>query len=170
MSREAGKEKEITIRKAAAAAAFLIPAFFLLDRFSKTLVLNRLSEGEGVAVWPGVFHITRVNNTGAAFGMFKESGPLLALVSTVSVLVFSVFFFWRLFAPGGRRSFPGASTELFAWALVIAGASGNLYDRMRYGYVIDFLDLRVWPVFNVADAAICTGAALLALGLFRCTR
>ncbi|HXV18656.1 MAG TPA: signal peptidase II, partial [Candidatus Omnitrophota bacterium] len=52
------------------------------------------------------------------------------------------------------------------WALVLGGAAGNLYDRVRFGYVVDFLDLRVWPVFNIADSAITIGAILVAAELF----
>lgn len=53
------------------------------------------------------------------------------------------------------------------WSLVIGGTLGNLYDRLHYGYVVDFLDLRVWPVFNIADASICAGVFMIALGLFK---
>ena len=158
LPREAGKEKkEIAIRKAA--AAFFIPAFFLFDRWTKTLILEHLPEGQSLAVWPGVFHLTRVNNTGAAFGLLKHSGGFLAFVSTASVLAFSIFLFSRFLSR--------TRTEVFAWGLVIAGAAGNLYDRVVYGTVIDFLDFRVWPVFNFADAGICAGAALIAFGFLK---
>lgn len=130
-----------------------IPLVFSLDRFFKILVLKNYSEGAGFAVLPGIFHITRVNNTGAAFGIMKHSGLLLALVSAVSVFFLALCMF--------------RSRSRLAWMLVIAGALGNLYDRLRFGYVIDFLDFRVWPVFNIADASICIGVFLVLLGFFR---
>ena len=109
---------------------------------------------------PGIFHVTRVNNTGAAFGILKGQGPVLILVSAVCIAFLMVTLF--------KNTFRG--TSLAAWSLVLAGALGNLYDRLRYGYVVDFLDLRVWPVFNVADVSICLGAFLVALHYFRASR
>lgn len=102
-------------------------------------------------VWKGIFHITRVNNTGAAFGWLKNSGGFLIFVSAISVVVLTLHLF--------RKRKPSVSDA--AWALVLGGALGNLYDRLRFGYVVDFLDLRVWPVFNVADACICIGVGLI---------
>ena len=118
---------------------------------------------------PGIFHITRVNNTGAAFGMLKGNGLILILISIASIGFLSLYLFQNIFLSRGRQAKPrgiGLSNEI-AWALVIAGAAGNLVDRLRYGYVIDYLDFRVWPVFNVADASICTGVFLVLLGFFR---
>lgn len=97
-------------------------------------------------MWPGVFHLTLVNNTGAAFGLWKDSGVLLAVFSAVSFLVITAYLFKR---PGRPHA--------FAWSLIAGGALGNLVDRAAYGHVIDYLDLRVWPVFNFADACICLG-------------
>lgn len=64
------------------------------------------------------------------------------------------------------RTAERAPLSAAAYALVIAGALGNLYDRLRYGYVVDFLDFRVWPVFNVADISISVGVGLIILSLF----
>jgi len=99
-------------------------------------------------VWPGVFHLTLVNNAGAAFGLWKDSGVFLAVFSAVSFLIIAVYLFKR---PGRPHA--------FAWSLIAGGALGNLVDRVAYGYVIDYLDLGVWPVFNFADACICLGVA-----------
>ena len=130
-----------------------IPAVFFLDRFFKILIVRTFPEGGGFAVLPGILYITRVSNTGAAFGMLKHSGLLLVLASAGAI------FFLALGLLRDRNPWP--------WALVMAGALGNLYDRLRFGFVIDFLDLRVWPVFNVADISICVGVGLLLLGLVR---
>lgn len=135
----------------------LVSAVYLLDRISKILTVRFFAEGEGIPVIPGVFHLTRVNNSGAAFGILRDQTPALILVSALCI-AFLVFTLFR----SGSRDF--AAT---AWALVLAGALGNLYDRLRFGYVIDYLDLRVWPVFNIADASICVGALVIAVRIFR---
>lgn len=106
----------------------------------------------------GVFSITRVNNTGAAFGILKHSQNILIFISAVFILV--ILGVWAKNRP---RAFSRTSC---GWALVLAGAASNLYDRVRYGYVIDFLDFKVWPVFNLADTAICVGIFLVFLGFF----
>jgi len=130
---------------------------FSLDRILKTLVVRTYSEGQGFPVLAGIFHITRVNNTGAAFGVLKGSGNFLLYVSFSLVIALAVYLFLN-----GRRA-------LIPWtgALVLAGALGNLYDRIRFGYVIDFLDFRVWPVFNVADASICLGVSFAVFTLLK---
>ena len=139
--------KEETLRRFA--GWIVVPSVFILDRLSKILVLKHLREGEGFPVWPGVFHITRVNNTGAAFGLWRDSSAQLAAVTLLSVAAISVY----LALASGK----GQGRNFYGWALVMAGALGNLYDRVHFGYVIDYLDFRVWPVFNAADTAICLG-------------
>jgi signal peptidase II len=121
--------------------------------------MDRWPEGGGVAVIPGILHLTRVNNTGAAFGLWKNSSLFLTVVSALSV-VFIVCYLRRLL-----RESP-APASVYAWALVGGGALGNLYDRVRFGYVIDCIDLRVWPVFNVADSSLCLGVFLILLQFF----
>ena len=102
-------------------------------------------------MWKGVLHVTRVNNTGAAFGWLRNSSYFLIGVTVLSVLaIFGYLWSSKTAGKTGSKNFYG-------WALVLGGALGNLYDRIHFGYVIDFLDLRVWPVFNAADAAICVG-------------
>lgn len=127
------------------------PAVFLIDRLLKNAVLERLAVGETRAVFPGMFHITHVSNTGAAFGILKGSVPFL--IFTTVCAVFTIVFLLN------RRS--ASWLENLAWALVLGGALGNLYDRLVYGHVVDFIDLRVWPVFNLADSAICAGVVLV---------
>jgi signal peptidase II len=141
------------------------PAVFFLDRLLKAVVTSRYSEGEGFPVIPGIFHVTHVNNTGAAFGMMRGSTTFLAAVS-VACIAFLAWSVWRtLSSPRdqGAAGFAG----LLASSLVIGGAVSNLYDRVRFGYVIDYLDFRVWPVFNVADAAICVGVFLIGADVLR---
>lgn len=137
-----------------------IPVIFLVDLVSKIWVIRHFEEGRGVALWPGVFHLTRVNNTGAAFGLFKTAGAALTLVSIACVAVL-FWFAWRESEPARP-----AGTRLVGLCLVIGGALGNFWDRIRYGYVVDFLDFRVWPVFNLADSAITVGMLILIAGLW----
>ncbi|MBI4432889.1 MAG: signal peptidase II [Candidatus Omnitrophica bacterium] len=133
---------------------FWTAAFILLvDRLTKLVALHFLEESESLAVWPGFFHITRVNNTGAAFGILRGERGLLLAASWIGV-----FFLFFYIAARWRRA---PQKNLLPWALILAGALGNGYDRLRYGMVIDFLDFRVWPVFNVADASITIGVLLI---------
>jgi signal peptidase II len=113
-------------------------------------------EGEGFSVWAGVFDVTRVNNTGAAFGLWKNGSLFLMWVSTLSI-IFILVYLWRL------RT---VNRTCYGWALIAGGALGNLYDRVHFGYVIDFIDLGMWPVFNIADSFICIGVFWILLQVF----
>lgn len=102
------------------------------------------------------FHLTYLENTGAAFGLMHGDNAALIVVS-VLLLAGLAYMSWRW--PSDHVS------AHYGIVLVGGGALGNLYDRVFYGYVVDFLDFRVWPVFNVADSCICVGAGLLAWSL-----
>jgi signal peptidase II len=129
-----------------------------LDRLSKMLVVRGLSPGQSVPVWPGVFHLTHVRNPGAAFGLLPGRDGLLLLLPAAITLVA----IWVI--PTLARQHPVAP---LAGGFVAGGALGNLVDRVRGGLVTDFLDFRVWPVFNLADLFIVVGAGLLVLSLAR---
>ncbi len=132
---------------------FAVALIFTADRISKNLVLLFLPENHSIPVMPGVFHLTRVNNTGAAFGLFRGARFFLVAMTLVSVTVL-LFFLWRGSTQMRRM-------QRWGWWLVIGGAFGNLYDRLVYHYVIDFLDFRIWPVFNLADSFVCVGVFLV---------
>jgi signal peptidase II len=122
------------------------------DQLTKWLVTTSFAIGESLPVVPPVLLFTYVQNTGAAFGLFKGQQGLFVVLSLVVIV-------WIL-----RELLVKASMgRLAEWgcALVLGGAAGNLIDRLRVGYVIDFIDVRVWPVFNVGDSAITIGVALL---------
>ena len=129
----------------------------IIDRFAKFLVFNNLLEGQSIGVVPKIFHITLVLNTGAAFGLFKERNQFF-IVS--SFIVAALIFLYVIFDKE-KDIF-----KLSALGLILGGAIGNLIDRVLFGYIIDFLDFRVWPVFNIADSAITVGSVLLLLRLF----
>ncbi|MBI3291950.1 MAG: signal peptidase II [Elusimicrobia bacterium] len=129
-----------------------------VDQLTKFLVLRQLPLGGS---WP-IFRwlsFTHVQNTGAAFGTLTGANRLFIAVSLVIVAVLAV---------GARRlKVEGGGWARWGIACVLGGACGNLIDRFWHGRVVDFVDLKVWPVFNVADSAITVGATLLVLSLWR---
>ena len=131
----------------------------LLDQASKEWVRGAFSLHESVPVIPGFFHLTYIRNTGAAWGLF--SGQNIALSALALVMLAVLVAFRRKILPPGR-------VHRVALGLLCGGIVGNLFDRLRLYYVVDFLDFfhRGWhfPAFNVADAAICVGVAIYVLG------
>ena len=129
-----------------------------VDQLSKWLVRSTFVPQQSLPILPGILHLTYVQNTGAAFSLFQGQ---VAALSVVSVLV-AGWIGWELLR---RESLVGghAGLPLNSLGLILGGAIGNLIDRLRFGYVEDFIDLRVWPVFNVADSAISVGVSLLLL-------
>lgn len=132
-----------------------------LDQLAKLAICARFHVGESVPVIPGWFSLTYVRNTGAAWGMF--SGQHLGLIALSILMLILVVVF--------RRSFLKPTWEhRLALGLMIGGILGNLYDRLRYGWVVDYLDFFRgdwhWPAFNVADSAICIGVGLYMISSF----
>lgn len=125
-----------------------------LDRLSKCTACAALESGGSVAVIPGIFHLTLVRNTGAAFGILKD-GRLFFIGASVFAII-------AIIAYIARRA-PKDMLLSLALGLILGGAAGNLADRVLYGHVIDFLDFRVWPVFNIADSCITIGTVILVL-------
>lgn len=131
---------------------------FVADRVTKALAVQGLSLGESLPVIEDVLHLTYVQNTGAAFGILR--GRFLFFVVANAVL-FAGILWWHYFSGEAHlMSRPAAG-------MILGGALGNLVDRMAWGYVVDFIDLRVWPVFNVADIGLVVGSVLLAVHLWR---
>ena len=145
----------------------LVVAVLILDRWTKLLIQKRFELNESISVIDGFFNITYVRNTGVAFGIFSSiSSPaksvLLSIFTACAAVVVVTY---------SVRS-PARNWLLqIALSLILGGALGNLYDRLVYGYVVDFLELYAgsyhWPSFNVADSAISIGVALLALEIIR---
>lgn len=134
-------------------AVYLIGLLVLFfDQLTKYWVQNSMLPRDSIPLIPGVFHLTYVQNTGAAFG-FLRGKTLFFIVVAVLVLGFIIFL-----APRLSREKPLLG---LVFGLLLGGALGNLIDRIRFGYVIDFLDFRVWPVFNIADMAIVVGVCFL---------
>ena len=122
-----------------------------LDHVTKSWVADHFLPGESRIVIPHVLYFTYVQNYHGAFGLFGTH-PLLLTAAASAVLI--GFYLWY-------RKEGAAAFVHVAFALIFGGAVGNIVDRLRFGYVHDFIDFRVWPVFNVADSAISMGVALL---------
>jgi signal peptidase II len=132
----------------------------VVDQLSKALVLTFLAPGAPhaeVVIVPRLLRLYYVENTGAAFGLFQGKNPLLAFLA-FGVVVALVVWFRELV-----RFWLGA----LALGLQLGGAVGNLIDRFRHGFVVDFIDFSFWPTFNVADSAITIGVLMLLYVLLR---
>lgn len=125
-------------------------AVLAADQLTKLMVVSALSEGSSLRLVGEWLRISHVRNTGAAFGILPGFGGLLALAALIGVAVFAVIVLRRPPAVAGAGA-----------ALVLGGAVGNLADRIVRGSVVDFVDFRYWPAFNVADSAVTIGAILL---------
>jgi signal peptidase II len=136
----------------------LIIAVLLIDQGSKAAVQILMYQGESIPVLPSFFYLTYIMNPGAAFGILPNQKVLFII--TGLLLVIGVLAFYSKLPPGKKILRIGLG-------LVLGGALGNLVDRLRFGRVVDFLDFRVWPVFNLADTAIFLGVCLLAWELLK---
>ncbi|HEX2121116.1 MAG TPA: signal peptidase II [Thermoanaerobaculia bacterium] len=133
----------------------------ILDIWTKWLVMRRIDLHEAIPVIPDFFQLVHVRNTGAAFGIGANADSRLVplLLNVGAIAVFCVVVVYALRSAVSDRLL---QTGLH---LILGGAIGNLLDRFRFGYVVDFLDVYIgthhWPAFNVADSAICIGIGLL---------
>ena len=130
-------------------------AVFILDQLTKGAIRAMLLPGESVPkdTWVRLTHVT---NTGAAFGLFPNQSIFLLVTTVIGVAAILLYYL----NPPVR-----SHVLTMALGLQLGGAMGNLLDRLRLGYVTDFLDFRVWPVFNLADSAIVVGVTILAVFL-----
>jgi signal peptidase II len=132
----------------------------IADQITKYLVATQLEVGQSVDLIPWlapVFSITHVTNTGVAFGMLQGLGSLFAIAHIIAAVVIILY---------SRRLPPGQWPLQLALGLALGGSIGNLIDRLRQGYVVDFFDVNFWPlqdfpVWNVADNSIVVGVALM---------
>jgi len=136
-----------------------------LDQATKHLAASRLMPGESISVLGDFIRLTLVHNTGAAFGLFPGSRVPFIVVSVVAIGVVLYLFFRETYRSVANRVLLGC---------ILGGAIGNLVDRVRLGYVVDFIDIGFgmarWPVFNAADSAVTIGVLLLAWNLARSGR
>jgi len=137
---------------------FIAGIVFFIDQLTKLFIRQNFQIGESIPVVNNFFHITRVQNRGAAFGLMPEQHLLLILVA-LFVVVFLALYFWR--------KQPKGILMRISLGTILGGAVGNLTDRLFIGNVTDFLDFCIWPVFNIADSAIVVGIVLILVSLFK---
>jgi len=138
-----------------------------LDQATKTMAATRLAPGESVEILPGLLHFTLVHNTGMAFGLLSGIDIRFKslLMTLLSLAALAAVIYYALRSPRGE------TMTHFGLIFILGGALGNIVDRARLGYVIDFVDVFFrdthWPAFNVADSSICVGVGLLLLDSLR---
>lgn len=130
----------------------------IIDQITKAIVVRHLNLHESITILPGILTITRLHNTGIAFGLFPGIPDVFTLV-TLGAMV-GVLYFYLNVTPRG-------TLLTIACGLIMGGALGNLIDRFRLKYVVDYIYFSFWPAFNVADSAVTVGVALLVIAFFR---
>lgn len=133
----------------------IIIAAVIVDRIIKKAVVSTMVLYETIPVIQDVFHITYIRNTGAAFSMMDGKTNFLILLPLVLVICAIIYMFIK------RKN--GHPLMMTSVALVAGGGIGNIIDRITQGYVVDYLDFRVFPIFNLADICVCVGCGLLIL-------
>jgi signal peptidase II len=145
-----------------ALATVVMLAIVAADQLSKSWILERLGpngDSNQIKVIPGFLRFIYVENTGAAFGMFQGKSPILTTLALL-VIVFLIVYF--------RRAIAESLWLSIALGLQLGGALGNVIDRFRHGFVVDFINVPKWPTFNVSDSSITIGVIML--GLYLITR
>lgn len=135
---------------------FIIIAFILIaDQGIKYLIRAAMELNQSIPLIDGIFHITYIHNYGAAFSILQNKTVFLIAVQVIvisGILVYLV-----------KKRKTEHPMLLLSLAMIVAGGLGNLIDRAVNGYVVDFLDLRFWPIFNIADISVCVGCGLMVL-------
>ena len=139
----------------------------LADRLTKNAIVHRIRPGFDIKIIPGVFRLSHVLNTGAAFSLLENFPPNTVRIGLIAFSVIAAAIVLAMLWRAGRT----LTCTSVALALILGGAIGNMYDRIRFHHVVDFLAVRIyhynWPDFNVADSCIVIGAGLLLLDIFR---
>jgi len=139
---------------------FIIAASIIaFDQFSKYLVVSMMEAGQSIPLINNFLHITYVRNPGAAFGMLPYQTLFFILITLIVAVL--IIYYYRTLSDNHKWLRIGL-------ALQLGGAIGNLIDRISEGYVVDFIDFKIWPpVFNVADSAIVVGIAIFIIAFWR---
>lgn len=135
-------------------ASFIV----LLDQITKFLIKQNFQLNQSSSIIKNVLHLTYITNTGSAFGLFKGFNLFFILFSIIVIVVI----LYNL-----KNIKENQKLIQFAVGLLLGGTIGNLMDRILYGFVIDFIDFRVWPVFNAADSAVTISVILLIVTLWK---
>lgn len=159
--------RTVSSAKRIAAGAGIGGLVLILDQATKQAALSRLDPYASTTIIEGLFDLTLVKNPGGVFGLFRDLDPGLraALFTAVPLLAIGLILVYAW------KSAPFGALSRLALPLILGGAVGNLIDRLRFGYVVDFLDVHWrgyhWPAFNVADSAICVGIGMLLIESLR---
>jgi len=143
-------------------AAFVMLAIIATDQATKAWILGRLGpngDSNQIKIVPGFLRFIFVENTGAAFGLFQGKSPILTILAMLVIAFLIVYF---------RQAIAESLWLSIALGLQLGGALGNVIDRFRHGFVVDFINVPHWPTFNVSDSAITVGVIML--GLYLITR
>ncbi len=139
----------------------------IFDQVSKYLVVTHIKNNEIIVAIPNMLHFVYLENTGITFGLFNNLPTILRLpiliLIPLGVMTFLIYMLWKVE--------PHERIITIAYSLILGGAIGNIFDRILYGYVVDFIQVNIyvmwWPAFNVADSVIVIGMALLCLEVLR---
>ena len=134
----------------------IVSIFFLLDQISKEIIIRTLKVGESIPE-EGFFRFTHVRNFGSAFSIIQDANLFLMIVGILAIILITYFLIFVA---------KDSVTLQISISLQLSGAFGNIIDRIRLGSVTDFIDVGVWPVFNIADSCISAGMAMLAFYLY----
>lgn len=137
---------------------FFFMAVVTADQVSKAIIMKTMALGQSTPIISNVFHLTYIHNPGAAFSLLAGRTSIFIAVSLA--VIAGIFIYQYRF---GKK----LGLMPISLGLIAGGSAGNLLDRIKLGQVVDFLDFRIWPVFNLADSAIVVGAILLAFALFK---
>ena len=133
-------------------------AVLALDIITKLIVSSGMELGSSIAILPGIFELTYIHNTGAAWGVLAGKQVLLQVLTAILLIAVTVY------AVVKRNVL--SKPETVSLALIIGGGLGNFLSRLVKGYVVDFLNIQIIPVFNVADIGITIGCILLIISVF----
>ena len=137
--------------------------FLIIDVISKLVISNLFDVNDSIMVIKNFFYITYVRNTGAAWSIFSGKTLGLIIISLI-IILFIIYYIYK--------NKPRYKIEKIGYSMILGGALGNLYDRVIYGYVIDYLDFYIlgysYPIFNLADSFIFVGVVLIIIYTWRC--
>lgn len=141
----------------------IIAVTVFLDQITKYLTILHLKPIDTLPLWKDVLHLTYVENTGAAFGMMKDSRWVFMITSSLAIVGILIYMVYRVYI----KKNPLPWLEALSLSFIVGGGIGNMIDRTLLGYVVDMIDFRLinFAVFNVADSFVCVGAGLMILHL-----
>ena len=129
----------------------------IFDQLTKFLIKQNFQLNQSIPIIKNILHLTYVTNTGSAFGLFKGFNLIFIFFSIIVII--AIFYYLR-------RIVNNEKLLQFSVGLLLGGTLGNLIDRLIYSFVVDFIDFRIWPVFNVADSAVTISVILLVILLW----